>query len=248
MFRSFFTCISVLTFVFSAFGQIKQVSSIEESKLYTKVADIELVSSKGTVQLSEIYGKSPVLIAPIFSRCSGICSPFLKNLSKALQGASNAKHVKILVISFDPRDGLKEMNELAKLQGLAQADNWIFAYSPDYKVLNRSLDFQPIWNEQVQQFEHEALLVGVNENGYIVRKQVGMRDFTDLNSILVELNKGFVSAYPLKQKNRLFTCFTYNPATGETSFSLGLLVMLIPAIITLLFILYLAFFRKIKEA
>lgn len=55
--------------------------------------------------------------------------------------------------------------------------------------------------------------------------------------MLKEINNEFIVSYPLPRKNMLFSCFTYNPTTGKSELSIGLLVMLAPALITFIIVL-----------
>lgn len=246
MLKSLFIGISLVCASFFSIAQESRIN-LEESNLYTKIADVEITDFEGkSSYLSDIYKKSPLLIAPVFSKCAGICSPFLKNLSDNVTGFKEGQNFKILVISFDPKDKVSDMQLLAKRYDKLKDKQWIFATTSQIDSLNVSMGFKPIWNANKQQFEHEALLVGVNDNGFITRKLIGLRDAKTTLSLISELNDGFVMSYPLPRENMLFSCFTYNPATGKTSFSIGFLLMLLPAILTLLLIFWLAT-KKPKE-
>ncbi|MCC7050415.1 MAG: SCO family protein, partial [Bacteroidia bacterium] len=164
----------------------------EESNLFKKIADVNILTSKGSQKLSSLYGTSPTIIAPIFTRCSGVCNPFLSNLKETVFHLSNAKEFKILVISFDPKDSLENMLKLAERYELNNNKQWVFATTNQITELNKSIGFSPVWDNTKKQFNHDALLVGINENGYIVKKLTGVREAQSLLTMIKEINNEFI--------------------------------------------------------
>lgn len=246
MFKSifFFTTLTALTLNTPLFGQTLPTAGdiynfSEESKVYTKMFDIPLNTMEGNFHLSDLYAQKPIIMALVFTRCTGICSPFLLQLHDHLRSLDSKKKFSVLVVSFDPKDSLSEMQSLAARFQLQNNKQWIFATTPQIDSLKTAIDFYPIWDSTTAQFDHEALLVGINENGYIGKKLLGMRDERALLSLIKEINNEFVFSYPLPAKNTIFSCFTYDPATGKKKPSLGLLILLLPAIITLSLLLWL---------
>lgn len=205
----------------------------EEQNLYAKIADVPLNSTAGNIQLSEIYKESPVVIAFIFTRCTGICNPFLLRFSENMQELNSNKNFKILVVSFDSTDSLSDMENLAYRFGLKDNDQWIFATTPQISTLNASVGFNPVWDSIRQQFDHDALLAGIDKNGLITKKLVGMRNKRSLTAMIRTINDEFTLSYPLPRKNMLFSCFSYDPITGKQTPSIGLFIMILPAILTL---------------
>ncbi|MBS1485976.1 MAG: SCO family protein [Bacteroidetes bacterium] len=246
MLQGVLTFILITICVASSFSKPGDYSLTEESRLYTKISDVELATAQGRFRLSEVYGQSPVMIAFIFTRCSGICSPFLLRLNENIKALSSKINFRVLVVSFDSADSLADMVALAQRYGLTANSQWLFATTRQINELNTSVGFHPVWDSTKRQYDHEALLVGVNENGYIVKKLTGIREPRDLLVMIKEINNDFVLSYPLPRKNMLFSCFTYNPATGEKKASLGLVVLLLPALITLLLLFW--FSLKKQEA
>lgn len=212
----------------------------EENKVYSKVNNVTLYTKDGNYKLSELCDRTPIIMAFIFSRCAGICSPFLSGLADNFEKIDTKLKYKILVISFDPRDSVKDMDNIAQRFSLDKNDKWIFATTDQIDTLNASIGFNPIWNEKNLQYDHEALLVGINENGYIKKKLTGLRGTDELSKMISEINNEFIPAYPLQRENMLFSCFTFDPKTGKTQLSYGLLVMAVPAISTLLLIIWFA--------
>lgn len=243
-------CKSVLTLAFLSivlyplFAQDNGYNYSEEEKLYKSIANIELNTLEGRRKFSEIYDKSPVILAMIFTKCTGVCSPFMSTLSKSIKKLNSKENFKILVVSFDPTDSIADMKTYAEAFRLDKDAHWIFATTPDIDSLNSSIGFNPKWDEEKKQFDHDALLVGINGNGYIVKKLTGVRGPDELQLMIKEINNGFVLSYPLPRENMLFSCFTYDPKTGTKKPSLGLLILVLPVVMAVLIVGGLAFFRR----
>lgn len=209
----------------------------EETGLYEKVADIQLSIKNKEIYLSKLYQESPLVLALIFTRCTGICNPFLMRLSENVHLLNPRQKFKILVLSFDPHDQIEDMERLVKAYGLLNDERWIFAVTDQIEEITGSVDFFPVWDENTAQFDHEATIVGINEDGYIVRKQTGLREAKAFSSLLSELNHQFILSYPLPGQNHLFSCFTYNPITGRKSPSYGWLILLAPVMIVFVIVI-----------
>lgn len=216
----------------------------EERKLFTPIKNVEIRTAEGKTNLSDLYDKSPIILVLVFTRCTGICSPLLSNVKENIRQQQTNEKYKVLVLSFDSRDSISDMLQLAKRYKLEHDKQWIFATTNQIGPLNISVGFNPIWDSTSQQFDHEALVVGVNGNGYITKKLNGLRASSDFHSLIKEINNEFVLSYPLPRKNMLFSCFTYDPATGKKKISIGMLVMLLPVVFTLLVVAGLATIKR----
>lgn len=234
-----FVC-SIITWFLVAGNVFSQpfYSLSEETGLYKKVVDIRLVTEDREIFLSELYDQSPLVLALIFTRCTGICNPFLMRLIENVHLLNPRQNFKVLVVSFDPRDAIGDMEKQAKVYGLDDDDRWIFAVTDQIEELTTAVDFFPEWDERTGQFDHEALVVGINENGYILRKQAGLREAKAFSSLLAELDHEFILSYPLPGQNHLFSCFTYNPVTGQKSPSYGWLILVAPVMIVFIILVF----------
>lgn len=248
MYKSFFSSLALIILLFNpsiGYNQpvIGDVFS-EESHLFTPIADVNLTSNDGEFMLSDVYRKSPVLIAFIFTRCAGVCNPFILELNNSLRAIAPKEPFKILVVSFDPEDRLKDMTDYSKRFGLENNNQWMFAITDQIDSLINSVGFHPVWDQERLQFDHDALLVGINNNGYISKKLIGIRDNTSLKIMLKSINNEFLASYPMPGKNSTFACFTYDPATGKKKASIGLLFLLIPVITTIVIMIWLATIKQ----
>lgn len=216
----------------------------EEKELYQSITNINIQSTKGNYRLSDLYHQEPIIIAYIFTRCTGICYPFLLQLNDLIKKVETDKKFRILVLSFDPRDQPEDMEKLQNSYLMNTKQSWIFASTPDIEKLNTSIHFNPIWDSIREQYDHEAILIGVNSEGYISSKKIGNPNLTTIQLMIKDINNEFVISYPLQKNNSLMSCFTYDPATGKKKPSFGLLLLLLPAVLTAIIIGIIIFKNK----
>lgn len=209
----------------------------EETNVYQPVADIKVTTEEGGVYLSEIYSDRPIILTLVYTRCAGVCSPFLMRLKENIEFINSKNEFTILVLSFDSLDSLEDMQSMAKRFALDEDPRWEFAISREIDKLNRSIGFTPVWDSAKRQFDHEALLVGINKNGFIAKKLIGLRNEAALSAMVREINDVFIPSYPLPDNKRFFSCFNYDPATGKNSPGWGLLILSLPVTLTLLLVL-----------
>ncbi len=232
----------------AAFGQVNPADWKEEANIYEKVYDVSITSNKGiNLTFSQLYNEKPVLLALIFTRCSGICNPFLLQLKENLQFKSDTGGFTVLVLSFDPRDTREDMILLSERLGLKNNKQWFFATTGDIEKMNQSVGFNPVWDSARSQYDHDAFLVGINKEGYITKKLLGLRDKHELGLLISSVHDIFSPSYRLPNNNQLFSCFNYNPETGKNAPGLGLLFLALPAIIALLLVLGISYNVRHKQ-
>lgn len=214
----------------------------EEGKvIYQPVPDITLqVSTAQTIRLSQPWGEKPLLITLIFSRCAGICSPFLRSLGEATEQVGGAgTDYDVVVLSFDPDDTLEDMQSVAKANGIAGRPGWLFgvASTQDVRQLADSIGF---WFRKVEgtiQYDHPAMLVGVRR-GRILRVLVGANvSPRDLRLVIQELQGEVVLSYALPDPRIPFRCFDYDPRTGRSRLDWGMLVLVAPSFLAVVTVL-----------
>jgi protein SCO1/2 len=205
--------------------------------LRKEVPDLVLRDARGRdVRLSALWAERPILLALVFTRCAGVCSPFLSSLrsAEASVGGSGTDY-RTVVLSFDPRDTEEAMADLAGRLGLDARPDWTFgvATAADVERLARAVGFWFRWDEPSGQFDHPALLVAVDA-GRVVRLSVGgVVEPARLLEVVRELRGEFVAAYPLPGRI-LFRCFDYDPRTGRWALDWGFLLLALPAALTFL--------------
>ncbi len=212
-------------------GQPANTPPDETSFIFRRVPDITITPIEGSpVTLSALGRSSPLVITFIYTRCGGVCSPFLESLAAAArQTGGLGSAYRILVLSFDSRDTLADLRAAARAHGLAADQGWIFgaASSPDIARLARATGFWFAWHWSSGQYDHPSLLIAVDQ-GRIVRMLAGatippsrFREITD------ELRGKFVPSYPAQNRRVAFRCFRYTPG-GGIQIGWGFLVLLAP--------------------
>jgi protein SCO1/2 len=200
------------------------------------VPDVLLTDARGAaVPLSRLWRQRPILLVLVFSRCSGVCTPFLTSLAAAQDAVGGAADYGTLVVSIDPRDTPRDMAAWGEGLGLAGRPGWSFAVAApaDVERLAAAVGFWSLWDEERRQFDHPALLVAI-AGGRVVRLLVGGGGVVParLQEVVRELRGDFVASYPLPGKV-LFRCFEYDPASGRMRLDWGFLLLLLPAGATL---------------
>ncbi len=242
--KSILSFFVITSLYYYAYAQKDAYNYSEESQLFQQVAAVSITAADGKQNLSNIYNGSPLIIAFVYTRCSGICSPFLSNVSENITAMNPSENFKILAVSFDPADKLEDMQNLARSYGLDKDKRWIFATTNQINELIASVGFHPIWDSVKMQFDHEALIVGINQDGYIAKKLTGIRSTNDMSLMIKDLSGDFTVSFPLPGNTSIFSCFNYNPSTGEKEPAIGLLFLAAPFIISLAIVIIISIAAK----
>lgn len=205
----------------------------EEAALYGKVAPVEISTREGKVSMADLYGRSPLILAFVYTRCAGVCSPFLSRLTENIGRLDIKEEYRIAVVSLDPADRLQDMLRFADHFSVAHDDRWVFGVTSQVDTLIRSIGLKVARDSITNQYDHDALLAGINREGYIVKKLIGIRNQNDMALMIREINGAYIPSYPLPGSATLFSCFTYDPATQKNKPALGLLLLISPALLTL---------------
>ena len=209
----------------------------EDLHIFKPVPDIRVRTAPGsTVLLSELWRDRPLLLTLVFTRCAGICSPMLRSLRSAAASAGGlGTSYRILVVSFDPRDTLSDLDSLAGHLGVRSNPAWIFGVAPPPEVrrLAEATGFWFTWDEVTKQYDHPGTLAAV-VRGRILRLRAGATVPSGyIAEILQELQGKFIPSYPLPGKVA-FRCFQYDPARGRFSVDWGLLLLVLPGLVAIL--------------
>lgn len=247
MFKNIILTIITISFCINVNAQTVSTDVKEETNIYEKIYDAPLnVAEQRQMPFHELYSQKPLLLAFVFTRCSGVCNPFLLRLKENLQLRAKDNSFNVLVMSFDPRDSIRDMNLLAQRFDVENNKQWIFAVTDSITKLNQSISFHPVWDSIRNQYDHDALLVGINTEGYITKKLIGIRQGHDLDLLIASVNNIFSPTYRLPNKNLLFSCFNYDPKTGKNKLGLGLLFIALPTVLTVILLIAISYFVRGK--
>jgi protein SCO1/2 len=214
----------------------RDVPPPEERFVNARVPDIWLTTARGArVRLSQISPGRPLVLTFAFTRCAGVCSPFLRAWRAADSMLGRPAAHSRLVLSFDPRDTKADMSVLAQHLALQDDDDWIFAIADqdDVKRLAAATGFWWEWDDSRQQFDHPAMLAGIRD-GRLVRLLVGASVSTArLGELVREAAGEFIRSYPLPGRV-LFRCVQFDAATGRMTLDWGFGLLLAPMVATVL--------------
>jgi protein SCO1/2 len=206
----------------------------EERLLNTPVPDIWLTTSTGArVRLSQIAPAKPLVLTFVFTRCAGVCSPFLMSWRTADRALGRRGSYSRLVLSFDPRDTQADMSALGAHLALQESDDWTLAVGDPDEVrrLSEAIGFWWDWDDNRQQFDHPAMLAGIRD-GRLVRLLVGGAvNSARLDELVREVSGEFVQSYPLPGRV-LFRCVQFDAATGRVTLDWGFGLLLVPVVVT----------------
>jgi cytochrome oxidase Cu insertion factor (SCO1/SenC/PrrC family) len=208
----------------------RDVPPNEERLLNTPVPDIWLTTTTGArVRLSQITAGKPLVLTLVFTRCAGICSPFLMAWRSAERALGRRGEYARVVLSFDPRDTTDDMATLRHHLALTDSDDWTLAIGDpdDVRRLAAAIGFWWEWNERRQQFDHPAMLAGIRK-GRLVRLLVGGSVSSGrLAELVREVSGEFVPSYPLPGRIP-FRCVQFDAATGRMTLDWGFGLLLVP--------------------
>jgi protein SCO1/2 len=206
----------------------------ETRLLNTLLPDVDLTSSDGArISLKSLSASKPLLLGFVFTRCGGVCSPFLRSWRTADQALSSGLSIHRVVLSFDSRDTMGDMSALAAHVSASNNPDWTFAIAApdDVRRLTDATGFWYDWDEARQQFDHPAMLAGIRD-GRLVRLLVGGSISSGrLNELVREVSGEFVASYPLPGRVR-FRCVQFDPATGRVTLDWGFTLLLVPVAVT----------------
>lgn len=212
----------------------RDIPPSEDRLLNRSVPDLGLITATGAqVALSDIARGRPVVLTFIFTRCGGVCSPFLMSWRSADRALGKNGSYARVVLSFDPRDTAADMSAFARRHDLNDNDDWTLAVGDpdDVRRLARTVGFWWEWDEGRQQFDHPAMLAGIRD-GRLVRLLVGgSMTSARLDELVREISGEFVRSYPLPGRVP-FRCVKYDPATGRMTLDWGFALLLIPVAAT----------------
>jgi cytochrome oxidase Cu insertion factor (SCO1/SenC/PrrC family) len=206
----------------------------EERLLNAPLPDIWLTTARGArVRLSEIALRRPLVLTFVFTRCAGVCSPFLKAWQTADRALGREGTYSRLVLSFDPRDTAADMSALARHLALQENDDWTFAVSDpnDVRRLAGAIGFWWDWDESRQQFDHPAMLAGIRESRLVRLLVGGLVSSARLDELVREVSGEFIRSYPLPGRVP-FRCVQFDAATGRMTLDWGFALLLVPVAVT----------------
>ncbi len=207
--------------------------------------DITLINYDGEkVELSQLIDK-PTVIALVYYRCPGICSPFMEGMAEVVSRSDLeiGEDYQILSISFDPREGpdlasVNRNNYHHLVSGEFDPEGWRFfvADSANIARLTRAVGFK--YKRTGLDFLHTSAMIFVTDDGKITRYLHGTYFLpVDLKMAVIETSQG--RSGPSLSRVMAY-CYSYDPAGQQYVFNVtkvaGTLILFIAAVILLVLI------------
>ena len=186
--------------------------------------DTEFVDSDGeTVRMGDFLGRGrPVILTFAYHSCPMLCSLVLDGLSEAVRETDlePGSDFEVVSLSFNHREGPERAAE-AKEKYVERmlsakpdiAENWHFltGQEENIRALADEVGFEFVWDEETQQYAHNAILVFLSPDGTITRYLYGIQhNPRDFRLATVEAGQGAVGS---TLDRFLLTCFRYDTTT-----------------------------------
>lgn len=177
------------------------------------------------VKLSDLLGKRPILLLPIFYTCTGACNLELTGVVDALNQSSALKvgrDFDIVALGIHPKETPemaknKKMLTLRTLKGKTDTGAWRFLTgdTESTRAVTDSLGFKYTYDEGKDRVNHPAAIMVITPKGTISSYILGARyTSTQLQGYLTIAAKEEVGQ---KAKTILLGCVHLDPVTGKRS-------------------------------
>ena len=178
-------------------------------------------------RLAELFGRRPVILAPVYYRCPLLCNQLLNGLTRSLKpvalGAGKDFDVVAFSINPDETPDLARPKKAAYLEQYDRPDSgagWYFltGEAKSIKGLAEAIGFRYTFNPVTKLYAHAAGVVIVTPDGRIARYFYGI-DFPpkELESELERAKAGRIGT-PIGRL--LLLCYDYDAATGKYTLSI----------------------------
>lgn len=188
----------------------------ERNTLGRNVPNVRLFDSKGKqFTLKDIMDGKPLVISPIYTRCTTACFTITDSLREVVAKTEGlGKDFKALSLSFDARDKPEDLEKFRK-QWAFDGVNWIAAAGEEgeIKKLLDSIDFHYKFDTATGEFLHSNLVVVLTPDLRISRYLHGvLPKERDLRLSVMEAKKGTsrLSSFD----GFWLKCFKFDSATG----------------------------------
>jgi protein SCO1 len=209
--------ILILSFINTVYPQqTAQPIGISEKLGQFIPLDVELYDESGNlVQLKSIINK-PTLVAFVYYRCTGICTPLLNDVAKVVEkmDLEIGRDYQILTVSFDYTErpemaSDKKDNYLSGIKKAVDPNGWRF-FTGDSINIHRFTDAMGFYYQQSgKEWIHPTALIAVSPEGKITRYLYGIHQLSlDVKLAVMEASQGHSAPTISKVLNM---CYTYDP-------------------------------------
>lgn len=236
-------------------AQLKDVGV--EQKIGAKLPlDAEFDAESGQkIKLGSLFGKRPVILAPVYYECPMLCSMTLNGMLRSLRALKlNAgTDFDVIALSFDPEEtpklaAAKKQEYVERYRRPGGEAGWHFLTGDvaNIRKVTDAMGFRFRKDTESRQWAHASAIVVATPDGRLAQYFYGVEySARDLRLALVDAAQG--KAGTLADQVLLY-CFHYDPATGKYSLTI-LNIMRAGGVATVLGLLsfWLAMFRDNRK-
>jgi protein SCO1/2 len=179
------------------------------------------------LRLGDLFGRRPVILAPVYFRCPLLCNQLLNGLTRSLKpvSLSAGKDFDVIALSINPAEtpelaGPKKHAYVEQYDRPGSANGWHFLVGdqPAIAALTKAIGFRYTYNPQTELYAHAAGVVVVTPEGKLARYFYRI-DFPpkELESELARARAGRIGN-PIGRL--LLLCYDYDAATGKYTLSI----------------------------
>ncbi|MGE5205467.1 MAG: SCO family protein [Chlamydiota bacterium] len=208
------------------------------------------------VNLSDYFGRKPVVLILAYYRCPMLCSQVLAGATHAFRQLPFriGQQFNVLTVSFDPREtpamaASTKQTYISSYGHPEAAAGWHFltGQPPEITALTQAVGFHYAWDAQTQQYAHATGIVVLTPKGKVAQYFYGI-DYPaqDLRLALVQGSQEKIGS--LADEVLLYCC-RYDPNSGRYTALMGR-VLQIAGTFTLLVlggVLYMLFYLDKKK-
>jgi protein SCO1/2 len=177
--------------------------------------------------LGELFGRRPVILAPVYYRCPLLCNQTLNALTRSLKPLSldAGKDFDVVAVSIDPEEtpalaSKKKASYLERYDRPGTESGWHFLTGDRASIaaLTKAIGFRYTYNPQSKLFAHAAGIIVLTPDGRTSRYYYGI-DYParDLQAEIRQARGGRIGS-PIS--GLLLLCYDYDAATGKYTLSI----------------------------
>jgi protein SCO1/2 len=178
-----------------------------------------------SLAFSSLLGKRPIIILPIFYRCTGVCNLELNGVeqtAKEMADRNIGKDFDVVALGINPKEG-PELANAKRLKTLREYDRpgtekgWHFLTGnmENIRAMTNSLGFKFAYDEAKDQVNHPSGIMVLTKDGTISSYLLGANYTSEkLGGFLDTAAKGEVGQ---KSRELFFGCVHLDPITGARS-------------------------------
>ena len=179
------------------------------------------------LSLGELFGRRPVILAPVYYGCPLLCGQVLTGLARGLTPLSleAGKDFDVVAFSINPDEmpALAESKRAAYLErygrpGTESGWHFLTGDEPSITALASAIGFRYTRDPQTKLYTHAAGLVVVTSDGIVSRYFFGI-DYPP-KELKVELEQARAGRVGSPIGRLLLLCYDYDQATGKYTLSI----------------------------